>query len=59
MVSYQRMANGLFNLAFGDWDDEGMKINDRTRSNNGDRQKILATVATTVLDFLHYHPRGQ
>lgn len=43
----------VFNLAFGDWDEDKGTIDDSTKSNNGDRQKILATVAHTVLDFMN------
>lgn len=39
----------VFNLAFDDWDGINGTINDSTKSNNGDRQKVLATVAHTVL----------
>lgn len=46
----------VFNLAFGDWDEAKGTINDYIKSNNGDRQKILATVAQTVLDFMNKHP---
>lgn len=41
----------VFNLGFGDWDEHHQRINDLTVSNNKDRDKILATVAGTVLDF--------
>ena len=33
-------------------------MNDKVRSNNNDRDKILATVASTVFDFIKYHPRA-
>jgi hypothetical protein len=46
----------IYNLAFGDWDELNGKLNDEKRSNNGDRDKVLATVALTVCDFLRYHP---
>ena len=37
----------VFNLAFGDINENG-EINDYTISDNGDRNKILATVANVV-----------
>jgi hypothetical protein len=40
-----------FNLAFGNWDEENKKLDDKAISNNNDRDIILATVAMTVLDF--------
>lgn len=57
-VRYHKMGGGLFNLAFGDWDSRRMRINDKARSNNGDRSKILATVAMTALDFFEVHPEA-
>lgn len=56
IVRYQPITMGIFNLAFGDWNEEGQNVEDRIRSNNLDRDKVLATVAFTVLDFLEYHP---
>ena len=45
----------VYNLAFGDWDEENNRINDLSISNNADREKILATVAATVTDFMVNH----
>lgn len=44
----------VFNLAFGDVDLNG-EIDDTTVSNNGDSQKVLATVAMTVFKFYEEH----
>ena len=51
-------ANGItyFNLGFGDWNEEKKKIDDKVITNNQDREKILATVAATVLDFTTHFP---
>lgn len=46
----------VFNLAFGDWMENAKKVSDKTVTNNNDREKILATVASTVLDFIDHHP---
>jgi hypothetical protein len=46
-----RETQPLYNLSFGDWNEKLDWIDDRVVTNNGDRQKILATVATTVLHF--------
>ncbi|MBX2923236.1 MAG: hypothetical protein KF746_13635 [Chitinophagaceae bacterium] len=46
----------IFNLGFGDLDTETDNINDKIKSNNKDRQKVLATVAETVIDFTLHHP---
>lgn len=56
VVHYQRMATNLFNLAFGDWDENKQTILDTTRSNNNDRDKVLTIVAFTLVEFLEQHP---
>jgi hypothetical protein len=53
---YQELEENVFNLAFGDWDEKEQKINDKVRSNNRDSDKVLATVASTAIDFIKYHP---
>jgi hypothetical protein len=55
-VYYQEIRQGAFNLVFGDWNEREKKIEDDVRSNNNDRDKILATVAATVVDFIRFHP---
>ena len=40
-----------YNLGFGDYDPKTRQIGDLTISDNKDRDKILATVAATALDF--------
>ncbi|WP_110054254.1 hypothetical protein [Chitinophaga sp. S165] len=42
----------IYNLAFGDWNENENIINDLTISNNADRNKVLSTVANTVLDIM-------
>jgi hypothetical protein len=51
-------ANGIiyFNLGFGDLDPDTGKIDDLAISDNKDRDKILATVAATVVEFLRQFP---
>ncbi len=51
-------ANGItyFNLGFGDWNEESQQVDDKAKTNNGDREKILATVASTVLVFTEKFP---
>ena len=46
----------FFNLGFGDKDLLTGKIDDLSVSNNGDTQKILATVAATVVHFTGCYP---
>lgn len=55
-VIYSQTDGNLFNLAFGDWNEELQDLDDFSRSNNGDRDKILSTVAFTVLDFIKVFP---
>jgi hypothetical protein len=37
-------VNNVYNLGFGDYDPKTDKINDSVITNNGDSQKVLATV---------------
>lgn len=48
----------VYNLAFGDYDDTIGGINDKIITNNGDSQKILATVASTVYAFTGKYPEA-
>jgi hypothetical protein len=47
---------GIYNLAFGDKDLETGDINDLAISNNGDMEKVLATVVSAVYAFFDKHP---
>lgn len=57
VVVYSKMNNDpvVFNLAFGDEDPVTHQINDDTRTNNDDRDLVLATVAITVNEFSERH----
>lgn len=46
---------GFFNLAFGDIDENG-EIDDYSITNNGDRNKVLATVAYAVEIYVNNYP---
>ena len=46
----------LYNLAFGDKDQATGEINDKTISNNGDSDMVLATVVSTVYAFTEKYP---
>jgi|ERR1017187_7908826 hypothetical protein len=48
----------LFNLAFGDKDLKTGNIDDLIISNNGDSEKVLATVVATVYAFTDKHPEA-
>ena len=47
---------GLYNLAFGDKDAETDELNDLAVSNNGDTDKVLATVVAALYAFFDHHP---
>jgi hypothetical protein len=47
---------GVYNLAFGDKDDLNGDIDDLATSNNGDSEKILATVVGSVYAFCDKNP---
>ncbi|GHV44576.1 hypothetical protein FACS1894180_6090 [Bacteroidia bacterium] len=57
LVRYQPTnLKGVFNLAFGDKDHETGDIDDTIISNNGDSEKVLATVTATVYAFTDKYP---
>lgn len=47
---------GFYNLAFGDKNIETGELDDLAVSNNGDRDKVLATVVAAVLAFTEKNP---
>jgi hypothetical protein len=47
---------GVYNLAFGDKDSITGEINDKVVSNNGDSEKVLATVVGAIFAFFEHHP---
>ncbi len=48
----------VYNVAFGDWDAEQEKLNDSVTTNNADKNEVLATVAATILEFIHTCPKA-
>jgi hypothetical protein len=48
--------HNFFNLGFGDKDEETGEIDDEIVTNNGDSEKVLATVASTVYIFTEQFP---
>ncbi len=57
LVQYSETGTkNIYNLAFGDYNEENKSINDLTITNNGDSLKVLATVASTVYAFLENYP---
>jgi hypothetical protein len=47
---------GVYNLAFGDKEHLTGEIDDKIVSNNGDSEKVLATVVGAVFAFLDQYP---
>ena len=48
----------VYNLAFGDFDEQTERISDRVVTNNGDSLKVLATVASSVYAFTTERPEA-
>jgi hypothetical protein len=51
-IKFEKNRTDFYNLAFGDRSETNKKIDDKARSNNGDRDKVLATVAHAVMNFV-------
>lgn len=58
VVYFEAIGDNLFNLAFGDWSEFEQGIDDKVRSNNHDRDKVMATVAATVIEFIKHYPQA-
>jgi len=58
VVQFQQIPSRdeIYNLGFGDFNEELGEVDDLSVTNNQDTQKVLATVAGTVLDFMKQHP---
>ena len=57
IVEYSKVSVGnIYNLAFGDYDELTDKLNDKIITNNGDSQKVLATVVSTLYAFTGRYP---
>jgi hypothetical protein len=56
VVYSQMLENDIYNLAFGDYNEETDSIDDKIITNNNDSQKVLATVASTLYVFTNKHP---
>jgi hypothetical protein len=51
VARFTRITGNVFNLAFGDLQEESDEIDDMTVTNGGDSYKVLTTVASIVYDF--------
>lgn len=58
-VQYESTSQeDVYNLAFGDVDVETDDIDDKIVSDNNDTEKVLATVAKTVIYFMNKYPNA-
>jgi hypothetical protein len=59
LVKYTKYGDsGVYTLAFGDKIGNSNKIDDKVISDNGDGEKVLATVAATVFEFMEAYPKA-
>ncbi len=59
IVKYTEYGDsGMYNLGFGDKIGDSDKFDDKAISDNGDREKILATVAATIYEFINEYPNA-
>jgi hypothetical protein len=57
IVQYTELSpGGYYNLGFGDKNESVREIDDKVITNNGDSQKVLATVAKTLYLFTDKYP---
>lgn len=57
MVIYSKThLYNFYNLGFGDKDEQTGEIDDEVITNNGDSEKVLATVASTLYSFTDKFP---
>ena len=59
MIEFQATSTpGIYNLAFGDKNPDTNEIDDLAISNNGDTQKVLATVVAALYAFFDKNPEA-
>jgi len=56
VARFDKLGRNIYNIAFGDWNNN--KLHDRAVSNNGDKDKILATVGRIISDFTETLPEA-
>lgn len=56
VVRFTDIGRNIYNLGFGDLNEETGDISDTVVTNNNDSRKVLATVAATVNDFTLFYP---
>jgi hypothetical protein len=58
VIKYEWIGGRTYNLAFGEWNATNDTIDDTARTNNGDRDKVLNTVARSIMQFMENHPNA-
>jgi hypothetical protein len=59
VIQFEQMnLDNLYNLAFGDKDMETGKLDDEAITDNGDSEKVLATVVSAVYAFADRYPES-
>ena len=56
VVRFTQIGVNIYNLGFGDLEEQTGEISDISVTNNNDSRKVLATVASTVHDFTLEYP---
>ena len=57
LIEFQKTNNpDVYNLAFGDYKEDTMEIDDLIVTANGDMEKVLTTVVSSVYVFFENHP---
>lgn len=56
IVQYSKLSDQMYNLGFGDYNEETSEIDDSIKTNNGDSQKVLMTVVATLYEFTKKYP---
>ena len=56
IIFSETSLKGVYNLAFGDKSAGTEEIDDTVVSNNGDSEKVLATVVSAIYAFTDYYP---
>ena len=59
MITFTEMVPLVYNLGFGDKNAETGEIDDFAISNNGDTEKVLATVVSAVYIFTNDNPESR
>jgi hypothetical protein len=56
MVEIVEIQEGIYNLGFGDYNFATNSVDDKANSNNGDIEKVLATIFGIMINFLEKNP---